>query len=273
MSRGVPGRAPGGAWYALPMDHDVAGMRRHYKTNGFVTGVPVLPPGEAAALLSRVEALERDQAAAAGGAWVERGSQPHSPTRHPQEDLLGPLVRDPRVLAPVTALLGPDVLLRNCDVFVKTGETDVRIGWHTDTGRIGRSTDGMLSLWLALTPATVDNGAMRFVAGSHVHAEPPPPRDNRHLSLSEDAVARLDLSRVVDNPLSPGLASLHHFGLVHCSGANGSGARRVAIVMRFMAPWVSRFGAECGRATLVSGRDRYGKYRLEDRFPVTWTLR
>ena len=42
--------------------------------------------------------------------------------------------------------------------------------------------------------------------------------------------------------------------------------------MRFMAPWVSRWGSECARATLVSGTDEHKKYVLEDRFPITWKV-
>ena len=72
-----------------------------------------------------------------------------------------------QALAPVEAQPGPDLLLRNYDVFTKIGASRLAINWHTDTGHLGRSTDGMLTLWLALTPSTRRNGAMQFVKGSH----------------------------------------------------------------------------------------------------------
>jgi ectoine hydroxylase-related dioxygenase (phytanoyl-CoA dioxygenase family) len=251
---------------------DIAGLRRHYKTHGFVGTVPVLPREEAAALLGRLERLEAESAAAAGGVWEARTLRPWESPPHAQEDLLREVVTDDRVLAPVKALLGEDLLLRNCDVFIKNPGSVRAIDWHTDTGHIGRSTNGMLTLWLALTPATAENGAMQFVSGSHIYPEAPPPRDNQHLCLTEEEAARIDASRVATNTLAPGEASLHHFGLVHRSQANRSAARRVALVMRFMAPWVSRWASESGRAVLVSGRDRYAKYLLERRFPITWTV-
>ena len=266
------GRGPA-AWYAHQMSIDVSALRRHYRTHGFVTGVPVVPPEEAARLLSRIGSIEEAEETARGGAWPERNVLPGTDPLHPIEAVLQPLVRDPRVLAPVRALLGDSVLLRNCDIFIKSAASTVEIGWHTDTGRIGRGTDGMLSLWLALTPATRGNGALEFVSGSHIHATPPPSRDKSMLSLSPERVARIDSARVVCSTMPAGCASLHHFGLSHRSGPNGTDARRVAVVMRFMAPWVSRWSAECGRATLVCGEDGFGKYELEERFPVAWTVR
>ena len=41
--------------------------------------------------------------------------------------------------------------------------------------------------------------------------------------------------------------------------------------MRFMAPWV--FDGRQSKATLVCGEDGFGKYELEERFPVAWTVR
>jgi len=248
-------------------------LRRQYRTHGFVTRVPVLPGEEAGALLARIRSVEAAEEARGGGTWVDRDLSPERMPPHPIEDVLGPLVRDPRVLAPVRALLGETVLLRNCDVFIKTGASDIRISWHTDTGRIGRSTDGMLSLWLALTPATAENGALQFVSGSHRYDEAPAIRDKRKLTLPPEQVDAIDPERVFCSVMEPGMASMHHFGLVHRSDANRSGVPRVAVVMRFMAPWVSRWAAESGRATLVHGDDRHGKFALETRFPVSWTIR
>lgn len=255
------------------MSIDVRALRRHYRTHGFVTGVPVLSSEEAGRVLARIRAVEAAEEARGGGTWGERDLSPQSMPPHPIEDVLGPLVRDPRVLEPVRALLGETVLLRNCDVFIKTGATDIRISWHTDTGRIGRSTDGMLSLWLALTPATAENGALEFVSGSHRYDEPPPVRDKRALTLPPDQAEAIDPDRVVRSVLEPGMASMHHFGLVHRSDSNRSGVPRVAVVMRFMAPWVSHWAAESGSATLVCGVDRHGKFGLQERFPVSWTIR
>ena len=114
------GRGPA-AWYAHQMSIDVSALRRHYRTHGFVTGVPVVPPEEAARLLSRIGSIEEAEETARGGAWPERNVLPGTDPLHPIEAVLQPLVRDPRVLAPVRALLGDSVLLRNCDIFIVRG--------------------------------------------------------------------------------------------------------------------------------------------------------
>jgi non-haem Fe2+, alpha-ketoglutarate-dependent halogenase len=254
------------------MGINVNAIRRRYRDQGFVSRVPVMRAEAAARLLAELEALEDQVAAAGGEAWTSRKHRPWEPGSNPHEAFLRSVIWNDQVLAPVKALLGPNLLLRNCDVFVKKGASERGIDWHTDTGHLGRSTDGMLTLWLALTPSTRHNGAMQFVKGSHRGAADRPARDNKHLNLTEQEIAAIDPSDVATNVMEPGEASLHHFGLVHRSGPNQTERRRVAVVMRFMAPWVSRWGSECGRATLVSGTDTHNKYSLEDRFPVTWTV-
>lgn len=254
------------------MGINVERIQRRYRSQGFVSRVPVMRAQTAAGLLAELEALEGGVAAAGGRAWTRRKQRPWELDSSPHEAFLRSVIWNAQVLAPVKALLGPDLLLRNCDVFIKTGASRLAINWHTDTGHLGRSTDGMLTLWLALTPSTRRNGAMQFVKGSHRSAADRPPRDNKHLNLTEEEIAAIDPGRVATNIMAAGQASLHHFGLVHRSGPNHTSRPRVALVMRFMAPWVSRWGSECARATLVSGTDEYKKYVLEDRFPVTWTV-
>jgi ectoine hydroxylase-related dioxygenase (phytanoyl-CoA dioxygenase family) len=145
------------------------------------------------------------------------------------------------------------------------------IGWHIDTAERGEDTNGMLTAWLGLTASTKQNGCLAFSAGSHDIEIPGGPKDKYTLTLTREAQSHLDPAATVLNEMAPGMASLHHFRMIHASGPNRSDARRVGFVVRYMRPDVSQATAESGQATLVRGSDRVGNFSLKPRFPMTWT--
>lgn len=243
----------------------------HYWREGYVHRIPVMSAEEAAAYLSRFEAIEAAEVARLGGPWTQRDYRPWDMPDHPLRAWLDELARHPAILDVVTSLLGPDILVRNCDVFLKEPGHPRGIGWHVDTAVRDPDADRLLTVWLGLTPATRENGSLLYAAGSHRLTLPDPPKDNRSLTLTKEAQAALDPARTVVNAMEPGMMSAHHFGLVHSSGPNRTRARRVAFVGRYMAPAISAATAESGIATLVRGTDTYGHFALRDRFPMSFT--
>lgn len=242
-----------------------------YWTEGFVTGVPALTPEEAADHLARLEAIEADEIARRGGTWDKRDYRPWEDPEHPLAAWLDALARHPRVLDAVASVLGPDVLIRNADVFVKHPGVRRGIGWHQDTAVVGEDADRLVTVWVGLTEATVANGALQYAAGSHRLHIPGGPTDRYTLTFTKEAAAHLDPARTVHNVMAPGMLSLHHFRTAHRSGPNTTTSRRVAFVGRYMAPRISPETAESGQATLVRGTDRFGHFALKERFPMTWT--
>ena len=100
---------------------------------------------------------------------------------------------------------------------------------------------------------------------------PEAPKDRHHLNFGDEALKALEGCERVDNRLSIGQASLHHVHMPHSSGLNHTQDRRVALVVRFMSPSVSKEMAESGIASLVRGRDRAGHFSLRPTFPITWS--
>lgn len=243
-----------------------------YWRDGFVSGIPIMSSEEAATWLTRLEAIEATERARLGGTWTERDYYPWKHPDHPMLEWYSELGRHPRVLDAVSSVLGPDVLIRNADIFIK--EPGVRrqgIGWHWDTAQQLEDADQFCTVWLGLTESTDLNGGLRFIKGGHRMTIPDAPKDKFTLTFSDDAKAALRGSDKVNNDMTAGCMSIHHAHMPHSSMPNKTDKRRVAFVIRFMAPTISQEMAESGVATLVRGRDQQRHFSLKDTFPVTWS--
>ncbi len=62
-------------------------------------------------------------------------------------------------------ILGPDILLWNSAYVIKEARDHRYVSWHQDLTYWGLDSDQLVTAWVALTPATPDNGGMRFVPG------------------------------------------------------------------------------------------------------------
>jgi ectoine hydroxylase-related dioxygenase (phytanoyl-CoA dioxygenase family) len=242
----------------------------HYWREGWVHRIPVLAPEEVEELVRRLEEVEAEQSAQ--GAWTARDYRPWDQPDHPLLDWIDRLARHPVVLDAVESILGPDILIRNADVFLKEPGLKRGIGWHVDTAVQGPDADRLLTAWIGLSASTVENGGLQFSAGSHRRVYPGGPKDRYTLTFTKETAALLDPADTRSNVMEPGMMSLHHFRTAHRSGPNLSTGRRIAFVGRYMAPAISAETAESGQATLVRGTDRFGHFALKPRFPLTWTM-
>ena len=119
----------------------------------------------------------------------------------------------------------------------KPPRSAVETPWHQDEAYWDPAyLHTALSIWIPLQPATLDNGCMRFVPGSHretVHPHQlidPANADGLRLSGSQQAVGG------VACPLPPGGATVHAGRTLHHTGPNRSDEPRRALIMAFRAP-------------------------------------
>jgi ectoine hydroxylase-related dioxygenase (phytanoyl-CoA dioxygenase family) len=118
---------------------------------------------------------------------------------------------------------------------------------------------------VALTPSTLENGAMGVIPGSH-KLEQLPHRDtfddNNLLTRGQEVMVDVDPSRAAYLELEPGEASLHHVLLVHGSSPNPSPQRRIGFAIRYVPTSLRQVHGE-DSATLVRGVDRFGHFEHE----------
>jgi non-heme Fe2+,alpha-ketoglutarate-dependent halogenase len=230
-----------------------------FREQGYVHPIRVMSEADAAALRRRLEQFE----AANGGPL--RGDLRHK--THLLFAWLGDLVRHERILDAVEDLYGPDLLCWSTNFFIKEAASPSFVSWHQDSTYWGLSTPDVVTAWVAFTPATVANGAMQFIPGSH-RLDQIPHRDtfasDNLLTRGQEVMVDVDASTAVTIELAPGEMSLHHVRLVHGSPPNPSGDRRIGLAIRYI-PTAVRPIAGADSATLVRGRDEHHHFEAEPR--------
>jgi ectoine hydroxylase-related dioxygenase (phytanoyl-CoA dioxygenase family) len=225
-----------------------------YERDGLLFPLRAFPEGEAAALVARLEDVERR--------FGERYPVKALLKSYPMYLLpfVAELARHPAILDPVESILGPDLMVWGCEFFIKEPMSPKFVSWHQDLTYWGLSDTAEVTAWVALSEATVANGAMRMVPESH-RAGIVPHRDtfaaDNILSRGQEIAGGVDESRAVDIVLRPGEMSLHHGRMFHASGPNLTAGRRIAFVVRYIAPAMRQTRGERDFAVLVRGEDRF----------------
>ena len=170
------------------------------------------------------------------------------------------LAHDKRILDAVEQLIGPDLLVWMVELIVKGPHTDKVITMHQDLTYWGLTQpDKLVSAWVALSEVTLDNGAMRFVRGSHKQGvfahEDTYDKDNL-LTRGQRVMAEWEPADEIADELHPGEMSLHHGLMFHGSGPNITDEPRVAIVVRFISPDVSQTISKTDHVMTVRGKNR-----------------
>ena len=235
-----------------------------FDRDGFVLPVQVLPPEEAARLLSAYEDYERrywgyNDRAFDDDAGREFLRQPQRQARWAYD-----LVTHPGVLDGVEDLLGPDIMVWESKLFVKPPHSESIVTWHQDGTYVGLDpVEKTLTAWIALTGSGPENGCMRYVPGSHKwgqlsHA---PANVGANLLQFGQAIERsLDSEPVVDAILQPGEMTIHHSRVVHGSLPNISDRKRVGLSVFLVTPDVVE-SHDRRAAILARGVDRYGRFQ------------
>lgn len=232
-------------------------MAATYHRDGYVFPHDVLSAAEAAALLADLEAAEAECAGDRARLSLLRS--------YPSQLLpsFAGLVRHPRLLDAASQIIGPDLLVWSCGFFIKEAGSKSFVSWHQDLNYWGLDGDEEVTAWVALTPATVDTGCMRFVPGSH-HKKDVPHVDkfapDNLLTRGQELAVAVDENDAVNVLLRAGQASFHHGHIFHASGPNTTSARRVGVAIRYIAPSMKQTSGDKLLVSHVSGEDRYGHF-------------
>ena len=177
------------------------------------------------------------------------------------------LVHHPKIVDAAEDVLGPNILCRTTNFFIKEANSPGFVSWHQDAFYWGLNKDTVMTAWVALTPANLKNGCMKFLPGSqtedHLKHVDTFHKDNL-LSRGQEIAVKVDTENTVDCILQPGEMSLHHVKLVHGSEPNRSNDRRIGLAIRYLPTDVRQLKVR-DSATLVRGVDREGNFDHEPR--------
>ena len=193
------------------------------------------------------------------------------------------LMHHPRIIACVEELIGPELIGLASHYFCKMPQDGTTISWHQDASYWPLTPSKTVTVWLAIDDADVDNGCMRFIAGSHLHGQlefrQSDASENNVLNQTVDEVERYGTT--VDVELKAGQISIHSDLLLHSSHYNESDRRRCGLTLRYCTPDVRAIpGYDWEKeGVLISGADPDGHWgnppRPERDYAVDqpWTTR
>lgn len=238
-------------------------QRRRYRDDGYAFPVRVMSEAEAAGYRAKLEAFERAQGRPLDG--MQR-AKPYLLFTWAYE-----ILTHPRILDAVEDVIGPDILVFHWTTWIKEARSGGYVTWHQDATYFGIEPAEQVTAWVALTPATPENGCMSVLPGSHKFGQLPiehKPDANNLLSSGQRAIVDFDQAKTVAMPLRPGEISLHHTHTLHGSGANATDDRRIGFGINYVPAHVKTVdrvreaGALCS-AMLVRGEDRYRHFAAE----------
>lgn len=134
-------------------------------------------------------------------------------------------------LAIAKHLQGDDMAMDFDMLINKAPNTGTITPWHQDAAYwINMPDKRAVSCWLALDKATIDNGCMWYVPGSHMLA-----LRTHHSAGGKGSALMCDASEAegIAIELEPGSCVLHHGATLHYSRGNSSNNQRRAYIINF----------------------------------------
>ncbi len=230
-----------------------------YHRDGYLSPISVFSPAEALAYRAKLEAIEASGLLPAGAlrskchlllTWVDE------------------IVRHTNVLDAVEGIIGPNILVWGTSFFIKEPRNKSFVSWHQDLTYWGLEPADIVTAWIALSPSTRENGAMRVLPASHT-MEVLPHTDtfaaDNLLSRGQEIRVDVDERKAVALELEPGQMSLHHVKLIHGSEPNPSPDRRIGLAVRYIPTHVRQTAGMVDSAMLVRGVDSFGYFHPEER--------
>ena len=218
---------------------------KQYHDVGYLSPIRVLSAADAAGYRTKLEAIE--------GAGAD--SKDHLRFKpHLLFTCFDDLIRHPKILDAVEGVIGPNILCWASNLFTKEPKTTSYISWHQDLTYWGLEPADIVTAWVALSPATVASGCMRFMPGTH-KMEVVPHRDtfaeDNMLSRGQEIEVEVDEHKAVD------------VKLIHGSNANISDDRRIGFAIRYVPAYVRQVVGEKDSAVLVRGTDNERNFEHE----------
>ncbi len=158
------------------------------------------------------------------------------------------ICNDPGLLDAVESLIGPDIMVWSSGVFWKAPQSGAFVSWHQDSTNYELDdADKVVRAWVALTPATLENGTMHFLAGQHRRGQVQhndSKVEGELLSRGETIDLAIDAAATVPVLIDAGEVSFHHLHAPHGSGPNASDRPRINYVITFITPEVRPLGGD-----------------------------
>lgn len=212
---------------------------KQYQEDGYLKYGDLLTPEEVTALqeayMATLETMRQQRALASvrGGATADgKDTQVYQiRVAHLKHERFDRVMRDARLLDIVEQLIGPNIRVVLHQGLYKPPQVGGVLNWHQDDFyfRVDKE-DAVVTCWLALDDATVENGCMWVAPGMHREMINHTPVTNG----SGFEILTIDEAVAVPVLLQAGQCMFHHGLAPHRTLANTSNSHRRALAIHFM---------------------------------------
>jgi len=238
--------------FSLPSDHEI---KDRFERLGYVAPIRIISKEDAAACRAELETFERahpdkvgliDMKANLLFRWIDR------------------LTRNETLMRAVEPLIGPNVLCENVGFRNKAPDNKTYVSWHQDTVYL-KFEPRIITCWLALTPATVENGCLKIIPGSHKWGDMPHKEKVDPYSMltrGHYVSTEFDTSNATYVTLEAGEGLLIDTAVLHASEPNLTKDRRMGMLIDMVPASGKKLNGR-ESAMLVHGHDRWGHFDHE----------
>ena len=208
------------------MAHLTTKQLKDYEDYGYVSPIDVLTLDEASEIRKEIEVIENR--------WPNELDGLGRNYVHMISPIFDKVCHNTKILDAVESIIGKDILICGTTLFVKNPNQKGFVSFHQDAKYIGLEPYNWVTAWVAVTDSNEENGCMRMWSGSHKnnlqnHNEK---FNEGNLLTRGQTVENVPIEETKPVVLKAGQISLHHPTIVHGSGPNKSGDRRIGFVIQ-----------------------------------------
>jgi non-haem Fe2+, alpha-ketoglutarate-dependent halogenase len=226
-----------------------------FNRDGYLAGIRIFDEEEIAGIRRYFDELLANTLAAGGDSYSIS-------TAHLRYGRVYDILTDPRIVARIKDLLGENVIAWGSHFFCKMPGDGKRVSWHQDSSYWPLTPSMVVTAWLAIDDASVENACMRFIPGSHHsgHLTYSLSENDEGNVLNQTVVGAETFGEPANVELKAGEISIHNDLLLHGSEANESNKRRCGLTLRYCPAIVRADLGWNAKGVIVSGEDASGHW-------------
>jgi len=198
---------------------------QQYHKEGYVAPIEVLTREEALEVRNEIELIENR--------FPNELNNSGRYNVHLISPKLDEVVHNSNILDSVESIIGKNILVCSTTLFIKNANQNGFVSYHQDAKYIGLEPHNWVTAWIAITDSNEKNGCMKMWPGSHVDLKEHDQKFNQgNLLTRGQTIKNVPEDQVKPIELKAGQMSLHHPRIIHGSGINKSGDKRIGFVVQ-----------------------------------------
>ncbi len=198
---------------------------QQYHTEGYVAPIEILTREEALEVRNEIELIENR--------FPNELNNSGRYNVHLISPKLDEVVHNSNILDSVESIIGKNILVCSTTLFIKNANQNGFVSYHQDAKYIGLEPHNWVTAWIAITDSNETNGCMKMWPGSHADLKEHDQKFNQgNLLTRGQTIKDVPEDQVKPIELKAGQMSLHHPRIIHGSGINKSGDKRIGFVVQ-----------------------------------------